>query len=182
METGPGVELPQRTGVMWLLVAVAAVFLVPSVRMVRKALGETETSTQLLGWGMTTAVVLVMVVLPLLMARSMHQRHTFVSDDAVTTTKGDSVRQRIRFDDLEQVRVRYDGNMGGATLQWINEAVVLVGADDRGRQRQVPVSRIFVTTLQPLLRRLEQEVARRPDLLADRHERQLFESALAQAD
>ena len=53
----------------------------------------------LLVWGMTGATILVAVVLPLLIARSMRRGHTFVSEEAVTQTRGEVIRKQIRFEE-----------------------------------------------------------------------------------
>ena len=178
MDGGPGVELPRRTAVMWLLVAFAVIFLVPSGRMVRMAMGESGMPRLLLVWGMTGAIILVAVVLPLLIARSMRHGRTFVSAEAVTQTRGEVIRKQIRFEELVEIRARSNGRMGGVP----SESVTLIAADTHGKRRGMHVSRVFVTSLQPLLARLEREVERRPELLANPHERELFQAALVEAD
>lgn len=182
MSAALGTELGQRTSVVWLLLVTAAVFTVPGVRMVRRALRERELPTVLVAWAVTGAVVVAVVVTPLVVAHQLHQRHTWVSDEAVTQTRGDDVVARLRFADVEEVRIRYDGGLGAATPEWVNEAVVMVGTDASGERHQVRVSGLMVTSVQPLLRRLAEEVRRRPGLLRTDAERRLFETALAEAD
>ena len=172
---GLGTELPQRTTIMWVLVAFAVVFVIPCVRTVRRAAGESG-GTAAGWWAMSAAMVVVLVVVPLLVARGIHQRHTYVSDEGVTTTSGDEVRKQIAFADLEEVKVRFS-NRGGQALR--NETVFLVGrlsSDERG---SLTVSRMYVDTLRPLLTRLQAEVAARPELLTSDVERGFFEHALA---
>lgn len=171
---GLGTELPQRTTIMWILLGAAVVFLVPTVRTARRAMGESG-STAAGFWGMAVVMLLVLVVLPGWFARSMHQRHTYLSDEGVTVTSGDDVRQQIAFDDLEEVRVRFS-NRGGETFR--NEQVFLVGRLASGDRGSVVVSRANVETLQPLLERLSAEVARRPELLTSDVERGFFEHAV----
>ena len=76
-----------------------------------------------------------------------------------------------------EIRARSNGRMGGVP----SESVTLIAADAHGKRCGMHVSRVFVTSLQPLLARLEREVARRPSS-ANPHERELFQAALAEAD
>jgi hypothetical protein len=168
-----GTELPQRSTITWILLAAAVVFLVPCVRTARRALGESGGTAAGL-WAMTAVMALLLVVVPLLIARSIHQRHTYVSDEAVSIVTGDELRQQIAFDDLTAVKVRYSGR-GGSTFR--NEKVFLEGPLRTG-SGTVLVSRMYVDSLQPLLRRLAAEVAERPELLAGEVERDYFEHAL----
>ncbi|WP_426243239.1 hypothetical protein [Nocardioides sp. LHG3406-4] len=178
MEAGLGVELPQRTPFVWALVAMAALFAVPCVRMVAAAAGE-HGSAALGGWAMAVVMTLVVVVLPLFLARHIQQRHTYVSEEAVTWVQGDEVRRRMRFADVEEVRVRFGGPGG---FDWLNEKVYLIGTLGDGSRGHVIVNRVFNTTIQPVLQRLAVEVERRPALLADDTERAFFADALTQAD
>ncbi|MDR7252983.1 hypothetical protein J2X46_001968 [Nocardioides sp. BE266] len=171
---GLGTELPQRTTIMWILLAAAVVFLVPTVRTVRRATGESG-GTAAGFWGMAVVMLLVLVLLPAWIARSMHERHTYLSDEGVTVTSGDDVRQQIAFADLEEVKVRF-GPRGGETFR--NEQVFLVGRLASGDRGSVVVSRASVETLQPLLERLSAEVERRPELLTSDVERGFFEHAV----
>ena len=173
---GLGTELPQRGTITWILVAAATVFVVPCLRTARRALDESG-GTAAGFWGMTAVMVLLLVVVPLLVARSIHQRHTYLSDDAVTVTSGDD-RRRIDFAALEEVKVRYS-TRGGQVFS--NEKVFLVGQLADGRRGVVVVSRFYVESLQPLLERLAVEVGQRPGLLSDETERGYFEYALSTA-
>lgn len=173
---GLGTELPRRTTIMWLLVAAAAVFLVPCVRTARQARAGSGGTAAGLG-GMAAAMVLLLVVVPLVIARSIHRRHTYVSDEGVTVISGDDRRQ-IDFADLEEVKVRFSGR-GGETFR--NEKVFLVGQLTDGRRGVVLVSRSYVETVGPLLRRLAVVVAERPELLTSDVERDNFEQALTTA-
>lgn len=171
---GLGTELPQRTTIMWILLGAAVVFLVPTVRTARRAMGESG-GTAAGFWAMAAVMLLVLVLVPAWIARSMHQRHTYLSAEGVTVTSGDDVRKQIAFADLEEVRVRYSGR-GGETFR--NEQVFLVGRLTGGERGAVVVSRAQVETLQPLLDRLAAEVARRPELLTSDVERDYFEHAV----
>ena len=181
MSVDLGTELPQRSSLVWLLLGTAVLFAVPVARMVRRALRERGVPTVLLAWGTTAAVLATVVVAPVAMAVHLHRRHTWVGEEAVTRTRGDVVVERLRLADLDEVRVRHDGGLGAATPEELNDVVELVGTDDTGRLRTMRVSRVWVTTLEPLLHRLAEEVERRPDLLRDEEERRLFDGALAEA-
>lgn len=171
---GLGTELPQRTTIMWILLGAAVVFLVPTVRTARRAMGESG-GTAAGFWAMAAVMLVLLVLVPAWIARSMHQRHTYLSADGVTVTSGDDVRKQIAFADLEEVKVRYSGR-GGETFR--NEKVFLVGRLASGERGAVVVSRTHVETLQPLLDRLAAEVARRPELLTSDVERGYFEHAV----
>lgn len=173
---GLGTELPQRHTFVWFLLIAALVFAVPVVRTARKALGESG-GTAIGAWAMAAVMALVLVVVPLLLVRGILARHTYVSDEAVSVVTGGEVRQQIAFDDLTEIRVRYSGR-GGTTLR--NEKVFLSGPLRTGRGT-VLVSRFYVDTLQPLLRRLEAEIAERPELLKGEVERDYFDHALSTA-
>jgi hypothetical protein len=171
-----GTELPQRHSVAYALLVAAVVLAVPCVRMAQRSWGESG-GTAVGAWAMTAVMVLVLVLVPLLLARSILTRHTYVSAEAVTITRGDVVRQQVAYDDLTEVRVRFSGR-GGDTMR--NDKVFLVGRLTTGRGA-VLVSRFQVETLQPLLQRLAVEVAERPELLTSDVERDYFEHALATA-
>jgi hypothetical protein len=173
---GLGTELEQRHTFVWFLLIAALVFAVPVVRTVRAAMGESG-GTAIGGWAMAAVMALVLVVVPLLLVRSILVRHTYVSDEAVSVVTGGEVRQQIAFDDLTEVKVRYSGR-GGSTLR--NEKVFLSGPLRAG-SGSVLVSRFYVDSLQPLLQRLEAEVAERPELLQGEVEREYFEHALTTA-
>lgn len=173
---GLGTELPQRHTFVWFLLIAAAVFAVPVVRTVVKAAGGSG-GTAIGAWAMAAVMALVLVVVPLLLARSIWTRHTYVSDEAVSVVSGGELSQQIAFDDLTEVKVRYSGN-GGQFLP--REKIFLSGTPRAGRGT-ILVSRFYVDSLQPLLRRLEAEVAARPELLKGDLERDYFEQALSTA-
>ncbi|CAB4919934.1 unannotated protein [freshwater metagenome] len=173
---GLGTELPQRHTFVWFLLIAALVFAVPVFRTARTAAGESG-GTAIGGWAMAVVMALVLVVVPLLLVRSILARHTYVSDEAVSVVTGGDVRQQIAFDDLTEIKVRYSGR-GGSTLR--NEKVFLSGPLRAG-SGTVLVSRFYVDSLQPLLQRLEAEVAERPELLKGEVERDYFEHALTTA-
>ena len=173
---GLGTELPQRHTYLGFMLVAALVFAVPCFRMARRSWSETG-GTAVGAWAMTAVMVLVLVVAPLLIARSISTRHTFVSDEAVTLVSGDTVRQQIAFADITEIRVRYSGT-GGNTFR--NEKVFLVGPLRTG-SGTVMVSRMYVDSLQPLLERLAAEVAERPELLTSDIERDFFERAVSTA-
>lgn len=168
-----GTELPQRHTFVWFLLLAALLLAVPCVRMARRSWGESG-ATAVGAWAMTAVMALVLVVVPLLLVRSILNRHTYVSEGAVTIVIGERVRQQIAFDDVTEVKVRYSGR-GGETFR--NEKVFLTGALREGRGA-VLVSRFHVDTLQPLLERLAVEVEQRPELLSGDVERAYFEHAL----
>lgn len=180
MSTDLGAELPQRSTVMWILVGTAVIFLVPTWRMVRSSVDQSG-SQQLGWWAMTAAIALLLVVLPLWIARTMSQRHYYVSPDRVTWLQGERIRMQMRFEDVDRVLMRYDGGLGASTPEWFNDAVVLVGRDQDGRERHLRVSRVFVTTLHPLLERVAEDVARRPALM-EADDRAVLEGRLAEQD
>lgn len=173
---GLGTELPRRHTYVWLLLVAALVFAVPVLRTGRSAMDDSG-GTALGGWAMAVVMAFVLVVVPLLLVRSILARHTYVSDEAVSVVTGGDVRQQIAFDDLTEIKVRYAGR-GGSTLR--NEKVFLSGPLRTGNGT-VLVSRFYVDSLQPLLQRLEAEVAERPELLDGEVERDYFEHALTTA-
>lgn len=173
---GLGTELPQRSTIMWVLLAAAVVFLVPCVRTVRRAAGESGGTAAGL-WAMAAVMALLLVLVPLLVARSIHQRHTYLSDHGVTVVSGGE-RRSVAFADLDEIKVRYS-TRGGTALR--NEKVFLVGRRPDGERTVIVVSRYYVETLQPLLRRLHEEVERRPELLDGDLERTYFDYALSTA-
>jgi hypothetical protein len=173
---GLGTELPQRHTFVWVLLIAAAVFAVPVVRTVVKAMGESG-GTAIGAWAMAAVMALVLVVVPLLLVRSILSRHTYVSEDAVSVVTGGELRQQIAFDDLTEVKVRFTGD-GGKFMP--NEKIFLAGQPQTGRGT-ILVSRFYVDSLQPLLRRLEAEVANRPELLQGDLERDYFEHAVKTA-
>lgn len=171
-----GNELPQRMTITWVLVGFALLLLVPTVRTAARAVSA-DTGGQTLGFGATALVMAALfVVTPLLVARANHQRHVYVSDEAVTVVSGTD-RTSVAFDDLREVRVRVSGT-GGA---FANQKVFLVAGGADGERRVLSVSRYSVETIQPLLRRLATEVEQRPELLDGDLERGYFEDALRSA-
>lgn len=173
---GLGTELPQRHTFVWFLVIAAAVFAVPVVRTAVKAMGESG-GTAIGAWAMAAVMALVLVVVPLLLVRSILTRHTYVSDEAVSVVTGGELSQQIAFDDLTEVKVRYTGD-GGSFMP--REKIFVSGTPRAGRGT-ILVSRFYVDSLQPLLRRLEVEVAERPELLRGDLERDNFEQAVKTA-
>lgn len=171
---GLGTELPQRHTFVWFLLIAALVLAVPCVRMARRALDETGGAAAG-AWAMTAVMLLVLVVVPLLLVRSILVRHTYVSEDAVTIVAGGEVKQQLAFADVTEVKVRFSGR-GGDTFR--NEKVFLAGTLREGRGT-VLVSRFHVDTLQPLLARLADEVEQRPELLRGDVERAYFEHAMS---
>lgn len=173
---GLGIELPQRRALGWALGGAALVFAVPVVRTVSAALDETGGAA-IGAWAMAAVMALVLVIVPLLLARGILGRHTYVSDEAVSVVSRRVVRQQVAFADLTDVRVAATGQ-GGTILP--RENVLLTGHLRTGRGT-VLVSRLYVDTLQPLLERLAVEVAVRPVLLHGELERDSFERAVANA-
>jgi hypothetical protein len=174
-----GTELPPRGVFVWGGLAVAVVFLWPAIMTVRRAVAETEQVA--LAWALAVGTTLVLVVVPLAMAWSYGRKHVYVSDEALTVTAGDRVKRQVRFADVSEVRVLVDGGLGSATPEFWNQAVAVRGPDQHGAARWTKVSRTFVTTLDPLLRQLADEVRRRPDLIRREPERELFEEYLRDA-
>ena len=164
---------------MWGGLAVAVVFAWPALMTVRRALAESEQVA--LAWALAAGVVLVLVLVPLLMAWTYGRKHVYVSDEALTVTAGDRVTRQVRFADLTEVRVLVDGGMGSATAEYWNQAVAVRGPHADGSTRWTKVSRTFVTTLDPLLRELAEEVRRRPDLIRRPEEQELLEEYLRDA-
>lgn len=174
---GLGTELPQRTSFVWVLALTALVLAIPCLRIARRASGE--SGVEALGaWAMTAVMILLLVVAPAAIAWSIHRRHTYVSDTAVSVSIGTEVRQQIDFVDLEELRVRVSGT-GGDFLR--NERIFLIGTLSSGKRGRVVVSRMYVDSLRPLLERLSEELATRPELLSSDLERGYFDRALAVA-
>jgi hypothetical protein len=169
-----GTELPQRRTFGWALGGAALVFAVPVVRTVAAALDEAGGAA-VGAWAMAAVMALVLVVVPLLLARGILGRHTYVSDDAVSVVSRGEVRQQVAFADLTDVRVAATGQ-GGRLLPREN---VLLSGQLRTGTGTVLVSRLYVDTLQPLLQRLAVEVAARPELMRGELERDSFERAVA---
>ena len=123
---------------------------------------------------MTALMALLLVVTPLLIARSISSRHTYVSAEAVSVVSGGELRQQLAFADLTAITVRFTGNSGNLMPR---EKIFLDGPMRTGRGT-ILVSRLYVDSLQPLLRRLEAEVAARPELLDGELERDYFRQAV----
>jgi hypothetical protein len=175
MDTHLGSELPQRGVFVWAGLGIALCFIFPLVSAIRKALSETEQVA--LAWGVVIVMAALLVATPLAAAGSYGRKHVFVSDDAVTVTRGSTVTCHIPLADMTAIRVIVDGGLGPVTPEFWNQAVLLQGPDGRWTK----VSRTFVTTLTPLLERLAPYVERRPGLIADDQERKLFHDYLAEA-
>jgi hypothetical protein len=173
---GLGTELPQRHTYVRVLLLMTLFFAVPVVSTAVEAMRESGWAAAG-GWAMTVVMVLLLVVVPLLIARSITSRHTYVSDEAVSVVSGGELRQLLAFDDLTEVKVRYTGNGGNLMPK---EKIFLSGPMRTGRG-SILVSRLYVESLQPLLRRLEAEVADRPELLRSGLERDYFEQAVRSA-
>ena len=173
---GLGTELPQRHTYVWVLHLAALFFAVPIVRTVVKAMGESG-SAAVGAWAMAAVMVLLFVVVPLLMARSITSRHTYVSEEAVSIVTGGELRQQLAFEDMTEVKVRFTGNSGNLMPR---EKIFLSGPMRTGRGT-ILVSRLYVESLQPLLRRLQAEVAARPELLQGELERDYFQQAVRSA-
>lgn len=166
-----GTELPQRRGVALALAAGGIVLAVPAVRTASAATGASGAAA-LGAWVMAVLVALLLVVVPLLLAGALLRRHTYVDDDAVTLVIGGTVRRRVAFSALREVRAR----LSGQALRL--DHVVLVGGQPSD---QLLVSLVHVTTLRPLLDRLEREATERPGLLASDVERGYFASVVARS-
>ncbi|WP_110180901.1 hypothetical protein [Nocardioides solisilvae] len=177
MDASLGTELPQRGVYVWGGLGIALVMLLPTVRAFRRAAGEQEQVA--LAWAVSSVMALVLVVVPALTAWVFARKHVFVSEEAVTVTAGDRVKHQHRFDDVTEVRVLVDGGLGSITPEFWNQAVAVRGPDQDGKVRWTKVSRTFVTTLEPLLRRLSEEVGRRPELIRSDEERELLQEYLA---
>jgi len=173
---GLGTELPQRPTYVWVLLLAALFVAVPVVRTAVKAMGESG-SAALGAWAMAAVMALLFVVVPLLIARSIASRHTYVSEEAVSIVTGGELRQQLAFEDMTEVKVRFTGNSGNLMPR---EKIFLSGPLRAGRGT-ILVSRLYVDSLQPLLRRLKAEVAERPELLQGELERDYFQQAVRSA-
>ena len=170
---GLGTELTQRRTYVRVLQLAALFFAVPVVRTALTARSESG-SAALGAWATTAAMALLLVVAPLLIARSISSRHTYVSAEAVSVVSGGELRQQLAFADLTAITVRFTGNSGNLMPR---EKIFLDGPMRTGRGT-ILVSRLYVDSLQPLLRRLEAEVAVRPGLLDGEVERDYFRQAV----
>lgn len=180
MTSDLGVELPQRTTVVWLLIGVAVLFVVPTWRTVGTALDAGDTATKVGGLAMAAGLALLMVVMPLLFARHMIRRHTFVSDAAVTWVQGERVVQQTRFDDIERIHATWDAGLGATRPNLLRDVVELTSTVE-GRTQVQRISAFFVTDMRPLMTRLITVVEERPEVLpAD--ERDQFERAVRRSD
>lgn len=158
MTTDLGTELPQRTALAWAMVAVAVVLAIPTYRVFRTAAGG---SGSLGTWVMGVGMALVLVVVPLLLARGLLRIHVHVSGSTLTRTYGDRVVHQLQFSQVTRVRVKREAYFTTITL-W--------GDDPRHRALVFPVSMAYVNDLEPLAQRIDAELERRPDLFLDDYE------------
>jgi len=173
---GLGTEQPQRRTFVWVLLLATLFFAVPVVSTAVEAMNESGSAAAG-AWTMAAFMALLLVVVPLLMARSIASRHTYVSEEAVSIVTGGELRQQLAFEDMTKVEVRFTGNSGNLMPR---EKIFLSGPLRTGRGT-ILVSRLYVDSLQPLLRRLQAEVADRPELLQDDLERDYFQQAVRSA-
>lgn len=158
MTTDLGTRLPRRTALAWAMVAIAVVLAVPTQRALRSAAsGAGSVGT----WAMGIGMALVFVAVPLLLARALLRIHVHVSESTVTRTYGDRVVHQLQLSKVTRVRIMREAGFGTITL-W--------GDDPQGRSLVFPVSTAYVGDLEPLARRIDAELERRPDLFLDDHE------------
>ncbi|WP_457209015.1 hypothetical protein [Nocardioides sp. P5_C9_2] len=158
MTTDLGTELPQRTALAWAMVVVAVVLAIPTFRVFRTAAG---VSGSLGTWAVAVGMALVFVVGPLLLARGLLRIHVHVGESTLTRTYGDRVVHQLQFSQVTRVRVKREAYFMTITL-W--------GDDPQDRPLVFPVSTAYVSDLEPLARRLDAELERRPDLFLDEYE------------
>ncbi|KRF37537.1 hypothetical protein [Nocardioides sp. Soil805] len=159
MTTELGTRLGRRNTLAWAMVAGAVVLAVPTARAVRSA---NDGPTSLGAWAVVVTMTLFFVLGPLLLARGLFRIRVFVDEAALTRTYGDRVVHRLEFSRVTRVRVRREAYFLTITL-W--------GDDPQGRSLVFPVSKAYVSDLEPLARRLDAELVRRPDLFVDEAER-----------
>ena len=155
MTTDLGTRLPQRTSLAGVMVLVAVVLTIPTFRAFRSAAGG---SGSVGSWAVAVGMALVLVLAPLLLARGLRRVHVHVGESMLTRTYGDRVVHELAFSQVTRVRVKREAYFMTITL-W--------GDDPRGRSLVLPVSNAYVSDLEPLARRLDAELERRPDLFPD---------------
>lgn len=122
----------------------------------------------------TAAVGLMFLALPAWAAWTLLTRRIVVHRDRVAVLRGERVVRELAFADLTEVRPGMDGSSGAATPEMFNKSVTLQGRTLEGRRRGLKVSALTVESIDPLLRALAPEVARRPELLTRDLYRDLF--------
>lgn len=169
------VELPQRRILVASSAVVALLFLpLPFWTVHRITDGGSAWD---IGTGVAGSIVLCLV--PLWAAVTFYRQHVLVGPDSVQVRYGDRIARELRFADLTEVRVTVDGSVGGLDGRSFHQAVLLIGTDPGGRRRGIKVTRNQVETIDPLLRALATEVARRPELFTRDLYRRLYEEYVA---
>ncbi|RYC11136.1 hypothetical protein [Nocardioides zhouii] len=118
------------------------------------------------GLALLTAVgcTLLLVGAPLALAADAGTSGVRVSDTRIETTRLGDVRTGLDFADLTSVEVGQKGSLGPLTPGWSDDYVRLTGRTPTGDRVAVEVTTARVTSLQPLLDRLEPVVRDRPEL------------------
>lgn len=148
-----GTQLEPRHGLMWCLVAVGIVMLLPTFHAVRTA----KRRRGLGGWIAAGALALVLVALPLGAASGLAVHHYYVSDSAVSISRGDRILNSIAFADVDRIELERIGGFRGATL---------VDRDAAGGPQEFSLT-WATADLRPLIDVLDEEIARRPALLGE---------------
>lgn len=123
--------------------------------------------------------LLLLAVLPLAFAWHLFRRHVYVDPEGVTVVVGTRQR-RIAYADLDWILPRSD-QVSVKVLDTRNMALILEATSPAGRRTRVQLSAQDLETIDPVLLALEEEVARRPELLRTDYARRDFEWSLAAA-
>ena len=99
----------------------------------------------------------MLVALPLGAAWGLAVHHYYVSDSAVSISRGDRILNSIAFADVDRIELERIGGFRGATL---------VDRDAAGGPQEFSLT-WATADLRPLIDVLDEEVARRPTLLAE---------------
>ncbi|MDN4172114.1 hypothetical protein QWY28_04090 [Nocardioides sp. SOB77] len=165
----PARELPPRRTLAWAALVVG-IGCAPIPVVALGAVDEEGAAAV----AVAAVVALVFVVLPLWAAWRLLRERILVGPDEVTVCSGSTVRRRLRYADLTEVRPVVDGSAGIVTPELWNKAVVLLGRTPEGRRTGIKVTRQQVQTIDPLLVALRPVLDARPELVRAESERALF--------
>lgn len=154
-----GILLPQNRQVPTLLLVMGLVIAIPTATTLWKGLTGEPGGVLNAMTAMGLVMLTVLVLLPLFLARKLTSVRALVTDDYVAWTRDGQVNRAIRFADIAEVEVRPLGNVG---FVYHNALVRMTGQLSGGGIGSVVVSTVTVTDIEPLLRRLQVERARRP--------------------
>ncbi len=156
-------RLPQRTTLQWVVGVLSVVVALPVLTGVVDALRQDAMGERLQGLVSPLVLAVLLIALPLLLLRTLRRFWVEASPTEVAVGSGSTERLVMRLTDVTAVRVTR-AVVGPGRPQPV---LVLTGTDVHGVAREARISGVLHPTLEPLVSYVADEVARRPDLLAE---------------